>query len=522
MAVMSWASFGSLSNMKAWVQGNIFALFLVAFLGLALPGFLAYWLMISPFLVLYVARYIVLVGLLLLAFQIAIRGAPWYVRVVLAMILGQMLFNYGFSNIVIGAGGAKFTMAELGVAIGLLFLLPKTFPVLRHIPAFWVCMTALLVPPAIHLYPNIRDYGMAALRDVLSVVDLMYFLAGLSVCIYGLMMGRWMAWRMRFLTIWIIGGSIYGAMAPLSPYILAISPGFQSYQQTIPVLGHMLTAPYNAIAAVAAWYAVPRLYPAAAWLRYPLVVVVMLGSLAAIVLAQSRNLYGAFLLLPVVLAYFGYRKAFSATLAGVVLMIAALGLLETFEVKIPGRISDVTLSAFVDRILSVSGKHGDAVGAHGVQQRMDWWSSSLNKWSVSPETMVFGLGYGQALTNFSAPGGDYGEGVVVREPHNSFISSLSRGGVVYLCLWLYLILSPVIAAAKGARMTNLDPETSMNYRGVATLMVIVMGMLLLTAVSEPIFETPSIAAMYYFVAGVAIVEYLVVSGRIRVPALGAK
>jgi hypothetical protein len=41
-----------------------------------------------------------------------------------------------------------------------------------------------------------------------------------------------------------------------------------------------------------------------------------------------------------------------------------------------------------------------------------------------------------------------------------------------------------------------------------------------TALSEPIFETPSIAAMYYFVAGIATMEYMVMSKRVKTPTGG--
>lgn len=523
MAVMSLPSlWGGLTKAGWWLRENAYAIGLVLVLAVLLPGFVSYWMVSSPFMLLYMGRYIVLVGLLLLAFQFVVNQAPWFVRLVMSMVLGQVILNYGFTNIVVGVGGAKFTLAELGVLIGLLMLLPKTFGVLRHVTAFWVCLVALIVPPAVHLIPNIRDYGMAALRDVLSVVDLIYFLAGLSVTVFGLMQGRWVLWRNRFLTMWIVGGSVYGLLSPFSTTLLAISPGFQSYQQTVPVVGHMLTAPFNALAAVTAWYAVRQAYPDRAWLRIPLVVIVMLGTLVVVGMAQSRNLYGIFMGLPVALAFFGYRKAFTATFVGVVIMVAALGLIETFNIKIPGRVNDVTLSAMVDRLISVSGKHGDASGAHGVNQRLDWWASSLDKWNASPDTIVFGVGYGQALTNFRAPGGDYNEGVAVREPHNSFVSSLSRGGLVYFCLWAYLIFTPLFMAARGARLQTVDREASGGYRGVATWSFLVMSMLLMSALSEPIFETPSIAAMYYFVAGIAIVEFLVVSGRLRVPVSGSR
>ena len=500
-----------------WLRANLLGISLTLVLGVLIPLLVNFWMVSSPFTVLMVLRFIVVGVVLLAAFHFVSTDAPWYVRAVMSVILGQAILNYGFSNMVVGAGGAKVTVAELSVFLGLLFLLPKTIHVLKKIPAFWVCVVAMAVPIAVHLYGDMQRHGMSAVRDILSVVDLIYFMGGLAVTVYGLSQGKWVSWRNRLLTLWIVMGVVYGLLSPISPYIRALSPGFQSYQQTVPVLGHMLTAAFNSAVAVAAWFALPHLFPQRAWLKYPFVVLLMLNALIMVAVSQSRNYYAIFLGLPLVLAYFGYRKAFVSTMVGVVLLVAGLGVVEVFGIKIPGRINEVTLSAMIDRAMTLSGKHGDEAGAHGVNQRLDWWMSSLDKWSASPETILFGVGYGQALTNFSSPGGDYGEGVAVREPHNSAVSSLSRGGLVYFCLWAYIVLIPFFAAARGAKRAPVSESDNGHYRGVATWSVILMGMYLLTSLSEPIFETPSIASMYYFVAGMALVEFMVVTGKLTVP-----
>lgn len=500
-----------------WLRENILSFALCVLLGVLLPLIVNFWMVSNPFLVLSVVRFIVVGVVLLAAFQFVSTDAPWFVRAIMSVVLGQAILNYGFSNMVVGSGGAKVTLAELSVFLGLVFLLPRTISVLRQIPAFWACVVAMLLPVAVHLHGDVQRHGMAAIRDVLSVVDLIYFIGGLSVTVYGLSQGKWVAWRNRLLTLWIIMGVLYGLLSPIAPYIRALSPGFQSYQQTVPVLGHMLTAAFNSALAVAAWFALPHVFPQRAWLRYPFVVLLTVDALITVAVAQSRNFYAIFLGLPLVLAYFGYRKAFVSTMVGVVLLIVGLGMVELFGIKIPGRINEVTLTAMIDRAMTLSGKHGDEAGAHGVNQRLDWWAYSLDKWSASPETILFGVGYGQALTNFSSPGGDYGEGVLVREPHNSAVSSLSRGGLVYFCLWAYIVLLPFVSAAKGARRAAMSASENGYYKGVATWTVMLMGMFLLTSLSEPIFETPSIAAMYYFVAGMALVESMVVTGKLRVP-----
>lgn len=508
---------GFLSKRWEGLRSQLPSIAVCVALGLMVPLFLNYWMVSNPFTVLSVLRYVVLAGVLLAAFQYVSSDAPWYVRAVMSVILGQAILNYGFSNMVVGAGGAKVTLAELAVFVGLLMLLPQTIQVLRRIPAFWVCLSAMGIPFVVHLHGDFGRYGMAAIRDVLSVVDLVYFIGGLAVTVYGISQGKWVAWRNRLLMMWMVMGVLYGLLSPVSSYIRAVSPGFQSYQQTVPVLGHMVTAAFNSAAAVAAWFALPHLFPKRGWLRHIYAVILAASTVAIVAVSQSRNYYAVFLFLPILLAYFGYRKAFVSTLLGVVMLVAGLGVVEVFGIKIPGRINEVTLSAVFDRALTLSGKHGDAEGAHGVNQRLDWWASSLDKWNASPETILFGVGYGQPLTNFRSPGGDFGEGVVVREPHNSAVSSLSRGGLVYFSLWAYIVLMPLIVAAKGARRAVGQESDNGHYRGVATWSFILMAVCLFTSFSQPNFETPSIAAMYYFVAGMALVEYLVVTGRLVVP-----
>jgi len=479
------------SDFKILFQVLLFGIF-----GLVIPGVLSYFAVASPFLGLYLLKYAVIVILLLVAFKAVSPSAPWFIRLIMSVTLGQLIFNYGFTNIVIGFGSAKITLAEAGAMVGLLFLIPSTLGVLSKTPAFWVCLAALTIPPAIHLYKDFALYRMAALRDVISVLDLVFFLAGMAICIYGVRRGSWVSWRDRFLKMWMLAAILYGLTWPMSSLIMAISPSFQSYQQTVPVFGHQVTAPYNTIGAVAAWFAIPHIFPKAKIPRALIMVLVMCSAIVIVALAQSRNMYVTVLILPVMLAYFGYRKAFMGTLVGLVMMVLALFVLEQYQVKIPGRISNLTLTAVVDRLLSISGKHGDADGAHGVQQRLDWWGSALHKWSASPETTVFGVGYGPALTNFSSPGGDEGEGVVVREPHNSTISSLARGGLVYFFLWGWLVVSPMYKAFKVTQLRGLPDDYGGYFKGFAIWSFLLMFNIFIRRESGALFETPACATLF--------------------------
>lgn len=497
----------------------LFYVLLFGTFGVAIPVVLSYFVVMSPFMGMYFLKYAVMFILLFVAFKAVAPSAPWYIRLIMSVTLGQMIFNYGFTNIVIGFGSVKLTFAEAGAMVGMLFLIPSTLRVLSKTPAFWVCLIAMVIPPTVHLYQDFALYKMAALRDIISVLDLTFFMAGMAVCIFGVQKGVWVSWRDRFLRLWLIAAVVYGLTWPMSNFIMSISPGFQSYQQTVPVFGHQVTAPYNIIGAVVAWFAIPHIFPTGKISRNVMMVLVMVSAIVIVGMFQSRNMYVIVLILPVALAYFGYRKAFIGTIIGLCLMVLSLFLLEQYQVKIPGRISNLTLSAVANRLLSISGKHGDAEGARGVQQRLDWWGSAINKWSQSPETVVFGVGYGPALTNFSSPGGDHGEGVVVREPHNSMISSLARGGLVYFCLWAWLVFSPMYKAFMATRLPGLSDDYGGHFKGFATWALLLMFTIWISCLSEPIYETPSIAAMYYFVAGIMTMEWYVVTRRVAVAPL---
>ena len=55
-----------------------------------------------------------------------------------------------------------------------------------------------------------------------------------------------------------------------------------------------------------------------------------------------------------------------------------------------------------------------------------------------PFSLLLGLGYGVALTDF------YGaSGAAVREPHNSYITVIARTGIVGAVCWVLIMLSLV-------------------------------------------------------------------------------
>lgn len=486
------------SGLTAWVFAGF---------GMVLPVLVAYCLIQAPMIGMVALTVVLTLAMAWWALSAVAPSAPWYVRVALAVFLGQFVLNIGFSNVVVGAGAAKVTVAELSVGLVLPFLVVKGWPLLKPLSYFWVAILAILIPGGYHLWSDVPAYKTAALRDFLSVADLVYFIAGMGVCAVGMLAGKWDQWRFRFVRVWLIAGLLYSFTWPFATWLMQVSPKFHSYQQSIPLLGAHMTTPVNVLAAAAALITVPHLLAASPIARRVLATLAVLGTVLMLAMLQSRNLYLIAMTMPFLLAFMGFRKAIKASVLAVVVLIFSLGMMEAYEFRIPGRISDVSLSAVGDRLLSITGKHGDHTGAAGVNQRRIWWTSSLNKWTSSPETVVFGIGYGLPLTNFKGPSTDGSEeGVIVREPHNSYISSLSRGGLVYFTLWGYIVLGAFWSALRLAKREALMPGVPNPMRAWSAWVALVLFTLLLQAGSEPQFEVPSTAALFYAVAGFFVVE----------------
>jgi hypothetical protein len=461
-----------------------------------LPLFLAFFIVLAPGLSLFLLRYIALIAFVLLVFKLTAGKGPWAVRLAFSAILGQAILNYGFSNIAIG----PITFAEGAIALSLLFILPRCWSSISKIPLFWIAILAIAIPAISHLPFDLRKYGMPALRDFLSPADIIYFIAGLAVCCLGLKLNLWEDWRKRFLQFLVFGGFIYTLLTPFAKQVSNLSPVFSSYQQPVPVFGTFVTGPINVLGAILSISLLPEIFPKRKTFRTLLSILMVLLCGAGLLALQSRGFLGAVFVTLVALLLSGRTATVRNWLIGVACFIFALWMIDAYDITIEGRVSNIGLKTLVNRVASVTGKHGEEAGRRGVEQRQKWWEQSLGHWSESPSSIVIGAGYGLPLTDFSSAGTETGKGVLVREPHNSYISSLTRGGIIYLALWGMIIFIPITKAIQTLRRKDLETDDD-NKLGRSLWVFCILFSLLLISINEPTFETPSLAAIYYFIAG---------------------
>jgi O-antigen ligase len=165
-----------------------------------------------------------------------------------------------------------------------------------------------------------------------------------------------------------------------------------------------------------------------------------------------------------------------------------------------GRLGKVSLDFASKHFQSVSGSSEDQAlsgSAGGIALRLGWWKKIGRELSQTPENLMFGLGYGMPLVNYTLGGG-----VVVREPHNSFISVLARLGVLGAFCWISMQFTLFWTWWSGFRLARRHGWTVDAMR--LLVMMIFCSIILVGIVGEDMLEKPFNAAPYYFFWGVII------------------
>ncbi len=172
-------------------------------------------------------------------------------------------------------------------------------------------------------------------------------------------------------------------------------------------------------------------------------------------------------------------------------------LLPTLGLQFEGRLGQVVSIDFIyNHFMAIFGV--DSAGlegaASGVGQRIGWWLNIYEKWSVDLSTMLFGLGFGMPLMDFAIA-----DGVVAREPHNSYISVLARTGIIGACFWLFI---HYILLKIWRQLFIFTRE--MHYKKINSLLMLFMVYFVfiwMYAIGEDAFEKPYNSIPYYFFWG---------------------
>lgn len=407
---------------------------------------------------------------------------------ILLLIAGYLLLNWGFMLVRIPPiAGGGVPVGEMLLGIWFCFLIKD----LRWLPHFTnniIFVPFLLwwifgIGKALYAVP---EYGMWALRDATHVIESLFLWVGFVFAGALGAMDRLFIWLRRILVI----GTLYGFSYPWREELGAFSPTILSAAGYVtPFFFHYVGSGHLIL-----MESVRRLIGLSGGILVP-------GLLIAYTMGifQSRTHY--LQLIVIVLMLLWYRgKAFKKMSMALGVGLLAFVLLAEFGPEIKGRNEqNISLDFIARHFVAIAGIKSEGVegAAEGVPLRLGWWEDIMDRLLENKQNLIFGLGYGFPLIDFSGPVAE-----VVREPHNSYISIFARLGILGILLFssahIFLLRSWWISFKLCRRM---------NYRiGQDRLFLLMVYFVLIwtNSFGEDAFEKPFYTIPYYFFWGVVL------------------
>lgn len=400
-----------------------------------------------------------------------------------------LLLNDGFMQLRIPPAAGH------GIPIGELVLLFSILTINYDVLLPRISIIVLLLPFMIwwsvglsHAFMAIPEYGFWAFRDASHVIESLFLVIGFTFAEHQQMLERFFNWLKKIFIIVCIYTLSYPfseILQPLSPKLVA-GAGYEmpllfNYGQTSSDL--LIITSYYLI------FSSSRVFPY-------FVAIFLLGF--AIFMFQARTIYLQIIAVSSLLVV--YRSSsFLRVITMIIVLVGFLATMPMVGLHFKGRLREVSLDFLINHFLAIGGVENEGVegAARGVPQRLGWWSDLYERWTADARTFVFGLGYGFPLINFRQH-----EGIVVREPHNSYVSIMARLGLLgsLAFIWMHTLLLRVWYHTYRA-CSHMGW-----HEGENRLLMLMMFFILIwiSAIGEDAFEKPFCAIPYYFFWGIVL------------------
>jgi hypothetical protein len=412
-------------------------------------------------------------------------------NLLLLVICLYLLLDYGFMQVRLTTGSSS------GIPIGELVLLFSLLTINYSSLLPRLSQTIILVPFVVWWAFGISravlatsSFGFWALRDANHVIESLFLVAGFSFAALPEQLERFFRWLRNILAlicIYAIGYPLRETLQSFSPKLISGAgvevPLFFTYINTSSLL--ILSSSYLLLISYAKKF-------------YNIVLAVLLLGFS-IFTFQGRTIY--LQICAVFIAASFYRKEFMVK--GMISILLLLGLIATIPVigvNFRGRLGqEVSLHFLMNHFLTIAGVESEGLegAAGGVPQRLEWWRNLYERWTSDVTTFLFGLGYGFPLVDFE----DH-QGITVREPHNSYISIMSRLGLLGIItfLWIHILLIK-------AWHNTYRACQRMNWQEAQKRLLILMIFFILVwvyAIGEDALEKPFVTIPYYFFWGIVL------------------
>jgi O-antigen ligase len=413
-------------------------------------------------------------------------------KIVLWTVAGYLILNTGFEMIRVPPVGPGIPIGELVLVFSLcmvdvIALLSKMATEVWIFPIFlWWAMSL-----SRSLY-DVHVGGAWSFRDASQAIESLFLIVGFWIVNSSSNIHYFFRWLRRVFLIAIP----YGLLFPFAPTLQDYSPSLPGMGTNSAHLIFQMTNTPNILVWAACWLLIEPGRSRSPVRSRELLAAFLVAF--AVAFAQARTIYLGVLIVGILLFVTRSRLATRWT-ALLVLGILIIGAVSISGISIKGREhKKISLDFIVSHFEAISGKasSGETEGAaEGVPQRIGWWLAIYKKMIRSPQKLIFGLGYGIPLTDFHGNGG-----VIVREPHNSYISVFARLGISGMLVWLLMQGALFFSWARAYRLAG---RMGWSEDRANLLVLLVFNVLLLnTAIGEDGFEKPFYAIPYYLFFGV--------------------
>ena len=426
------------------------------------------------------------------------------INLCLAVVATYLIFNAGIMLVRVPiAGPLAMPIGQMLMVVFIIYFVKDTpyFKDFMKGRYFWPLLF-WWVYGLIHVVLGVQKDGVWALRDATHLIESLFAWIGFVVASRIDDINRIFRWAGVVLII----ACFYSLLYPYREELQAISPKVQALAgYAAPVFFVfwntgllVLTASAHLVLGEGKLLAVGR------DILFTIIVAYVIMAF------QTRTIYLQAIALVALLIWYRPSLAGSvAKMAGIVAL--ALLSLPLLGVALEGRLGGGVSLDFVWRhfLSSFAIESTQLEGAaQGVTLRFGWWERIYDRMVSDLANLFFGLGFGVPLTDFRI-----NNVIVVREPHNSFISIVSRLGLVGFAAFIVVkvhFFSTLIRLIRWFKANDLEHGARKLFLCLLYFVFVLIG-----SMGEDELEKPYTAIPYYFLWGVVMFIALKVKEEAR-------
>jgi len=226
-------------------------------------------------------------------------------------------------------------------------------------------------------------------------------------------------------------------------------------------------------------------------------IIPFLFLIVPIILFQQRSTYISIIGIMFFLMIFTKEKLTNKFLVFFLIFVIFIFIFSTINFEIEGRISNFSLGFLMEHIMSTFGYASErTLSSTGtVDQRLLWLIEVIDNSFNSMTRFIFGNGFGEPLIEFGAT-----EGVIVREPHNAFLSIYGKMGLFGFIIWMWMHVSFFNAWRYCYRYTNLFNKIDEKKNLLGLIIFIIVT--LISGFTNSMFEQTWTCSVYYLLWGI--------------------